>query len=261
MKLTFLTNTVRRFRLAASVASVALLSFSSSGGALAAAPDAHKQSWQPQLQQQQNNQVNQAQPQPNLKVQPQPKQQQLQKQKTQQNRPKQNQQQKQIQQNDQKIRTQQQQIQKNNQKLQTQQQKQIQNQTKLQAQQQKQFPRFDWNTYHPGKRPPQWQQYRANFNPAPYQWNRPAPRVYYVPVYQAPPGWQYRRWNYGQTYPRAYWQQPYWISNYYNYGLQPPPYGYVWVRNGPDAMSVDVVSGLILQVVYGLFNSSGGAGF
>jgi hypothetical protein len=109
-----------------------------------------------------------------------------------------------------------------------------------------------------GLRPPQWQQYRANFNPAAYQWNRPAVRVYYVPVYQPPPGWYYRCWAYGQIYPQAYWAQPYWISNYYDYGLPPPPYGFVWVRNGPDAMSVDIVTGLILNVVYGLFGSGGG---
>jgi Ni/Co efflux regulator RcnB len=240
-----LTDTVRRIGLAASVASVALLALSSPG-ALAAAPDAHEQNWQqPQTQQQQqhpqqqlqprqqNNRVNQVQPQPNLKVQP--KQQQFQKQ------------QKQIQQNIQPKPAQ-------PPKLQTQQSLQAPQQQK-QAQQ---FPRFDWNTYRPGQRPPQWQQYRANFNPAPYQWNRQAPRVYYIPVYQPPPGWYYRRWAYGQIYPQTYWAQPYWISNYYDYGLQPPPYGYVWVRNGPDAMSVDVVTGLILNVVYGLFGSGGG---
>lgn len=267
-----LTKTMRRLGLATSVAGLALFAVSSPA-ALAAAPDAHKQTWQQQPQQQQhpqqqqlqqlqprqqNNRVNQVQPQPNLKVQPKQQQQQFQKQQQQQiqqnNQLQLQQQQKQIQQNNQ-VQQQQKQIQKNNQTLQQQQNRIQNNQAKLQAQQ---FPRFNWNTYHPGQRPPQWQQYRANFNPAPYQWNRPAPRVYYVPVYRPPPGWQYRRWAYGQTYPQAYWQQPYWINNYYDYGLQPPPYGYVWVRNGPDAMSVDVVTGLILQVVYGLFGSGGG---
>jgi Ni/Co efflux regulator RcnB len=35
--------------------------------------------------------------------------------------------------------------------------------------------------------------------------------------------------------------------------LPDPPYGYVWVRYGPDAMLVAVDNGQILSVVYGLF--------
>jgi Ni/Co efflux regulator RcnB len=178
------------------------------------------------------------QPQPNLKVQPQPKQQ-LQKQQQLQQQFKQSNQPKSAQP-----------------KLQTQQPLPAPQQQK-QAQQ-KQFQRFDWSIYHPGRRPPLWQQYRANFDPRPYQWNRRAVRVYYVPVYQPPPNWRYQRWVYGETLPPPYWVQPYWINNYWDYGLEPPPYGYVWVRNGPDAMSVDIVTGLILNVVYGLFGSSGG---
>ena len=232
-----LEKAVRRIGLAASVAGAALLALSSPW-ALAAAPDAaQKKGLQPQFQlqqqhqapRQQNNRVNQMQVQPNLKAQPQPKQKQFQ----QSNQPKPAQP-----------------------KLQTQQPLPAPQQQK-QAQQ-KQFQRFDWSTYHPDQQPPLWQQYRANFDPRPYQWNRRAVRVYYVPVYQPPPNWRYQRWIYGQTLPPAYWAQPYWVNNYWDYGLQPPPYGYVWVRNGPDAMSVDIVTGLILNVIYGLFGSSGG---
>ena len=32
-----------------------------------------------------------------------------------------------------------------------------------------------------------------------------------------------------------------------------PPYGYVWVRYGDDALLVDVDTGEILRVVYGVF--------
>ena len=74
-----------------------------------------------------------------------------------------------------------------------------------------------------------------------------------------PPGWRYQHWNYGQYYPRPYWQQqPYWINNYSQYGLQPLPYGYVWVQNGPDALAVNSFTGVILQVIYGLFSGGGG---
>ncbi len=127
------------------------------------------------------------------------------------------------------------------------------------AEKQAQTQHFDWDTYHPGQRPPLWAQYRQNFDPRPYQWARDAPRRYEV-TYAPPPGWHYQPWNYGQVLPAAYWNQPYWLTNYSQYGLQPPPYGYVWVQNGPDALAVDSYSGTILQVIRGLFSSSGLSG-
>jgi Ni/Co efflux regulator RcnB len=136
-----------------------------------------------------------------------------------------------------------------------QQQKQVDKQQKQALQQEK---HFDWNTYHPGQRPPLWAQYRQNFDPKPYQWTRNAPRQYPV-TYAPPPGWHYQAWNYGQVLPPSYWNQSSWLNNYSQYGLQQPPYGYVWVQNGDDALSVDSYSGTILQVVRGLF-SSGSSG-
>jgi Nickel/cobalt transporter regulator len=225
-----------------------------------------------QQMQQQNapkqQQVNQAAQPPKLKQVEQQQQKQaelLQQQKLQQ----QLQQQKQAQQTQQQLLKQQQQTQqqllkqqqqKQTQQLQETKQAEKQRQQMLdqsQKQNQAQFQRFDWNTYHPGQRPPLWAQYRQNFDPRPYQWARNAPRHYEV-RYLPPPGWRYQRWNYGQIYPRPYWVQPYWLTNYYQYGLEPLPYGYVWVQNGPDALAVDSFSGVILQVIYGLFASGGG---
>jgi hypothetical protein len=138
------------------------------------------------------------------------------------------------------------------------QQSQSQNYQALQ-QRQAQLQHFDWNTYRPGQRPPLWAQYRQNFDPRPYEWAGYAPRQYVV-RYVPPPGWQYQRWNYGQIYPQPYWQEPYWLNNYSQYGLQPLPYGYVWVQNGPDALAVDSFTGVILQVIYGLFSGGGSGG-
>ena len=53
--------------------------------------------------------------------------------------------------------------------------------------------------------------------------------------------------------PSIFWARRYWINDYWQFGLQNPPYGYVWVRYGRDAMLVDVYDGRILRVVYGLF--------
>jgi Ni/Co efflux regulator RcnB len=113
--------------------------------------------------------------------------------------------------------------------------------------------RYDWNGYQPGHRPPEWQQYRQNFNPRPYQFNRDAERRYRWQPYMQPRGWYYQRWVFGQVLPLLFWGRDYWLDNYWQFGLMDPPYGYVWVRYGNDALLVDVESGQILSVMYGVF--------
>ena len=121
------------------------------------------------------------------------------------------------------------------------------------GQQNQQGHRYDWSTYRPGHQPPKWQEYHQNFDPHPYQWNREAERRYQWEVYREPRGWYYRRWSYGEVFPVIFWTQDYWINSYWEFGLPDPPYGYIWVRYGPDALLIDVESGQILSVVYGLF--------
>lgn len=53
--------------------------------------------------------------------------------------------------------------------------------------------------------------------------------------------------------PVFFWTRDYWIDSYWQFGLMNPPYGYVWVRYGDDAFLVNVQTGLILRVVYGVF--------
>jgi Ni/Co efflux regulator RcnB len=43
------------------------------------------------------------------------------------------------------------------------------------------------------------------------------------------------------------------VTHYWRFGLFDPPYGYVWVRYGDDALLVDVETGRILASVYDLF--------
>ncbi|MEG2942363.1 MAG: RcnB family protein, partial [Thermomonas sp.] len=40
----------------------------------------------------------------------------------------------------------------------------------------------------------------------------------------------YRRWARGQYIPRDYMASRYYINDYRNYRLAPPPRGYAWVR-------------------------------
>jgi hypothetical protein len=131
-------------------------------------------------------------------------------------------------------------------------QQQTQQQQPKQPQQQ-QARRYDWTTYQPGHRPPQWQQYSQNFNRQPYEVNRDSDRHYQSQPYVQPHDWSYQRWGYGETLPTPYWVRSYWLDGYSDYGLIDPPYGYVWVRYGPDALLIDVETGQILSVMYGVF--------
>ena len=95
---------------------------------------------------------------------------------------------------------------------------------------------------------------RQNFDRHAYQRNFSSPRHYHVGVYVRPNGWYYHRWGYGEVLPAFFWTQNYWLGNYIDYGLAAPPYGFVWVRYGDDALLIDQNSGEVLQVDYGVFD-------
>jgi Ni/Co efflux regulator RcnB len=86
-----------------------------------------------------------------------------------------------------------------------------------------------------------------------YQHNFQAARSFRIGPYHAPAGWVSRRWGYGEILPRAYWAPEYFIADYWLFGLEVPPAGYEWVRNGADAILIDTNTGEILQVEYGVF--------
>ncbi|HXM00692.1 MAG TPA: RcnB family protein [Rhizomicrobium sp.] len=86
--------------------------------------------------------------------------------------------------------------------------------------------------------------YRRNFN---------SPRRYRFGSYNRPHGWYAHRWVYGERLPYGWYGRDYWIPNFVNFGLIVPPDGYQWVRDGDDALLVDVDTGEVLQVEYGVF--------
>ena len=86
-----------------------------------------------------------------------------------------------------------------------------------------------------------------------FQRNVTASQRFRAGVFRAPPGWQYRRWAYGESLPRVFWAQPYWITNFWLYDLDRPPLGCEWVRSGPDALLVDTSTGEILEAEYNVF--------
>lgn len=92
-----------------------------------------------------------------------------------------------------------------------------------------------------------------NFNKSNYQRNVTATHRYHAGAYRQPQGYYYRRWTFGEVLPRLFWAQDYWLGDYVTYGLPAPPFGYVWVRYGDDALLIDTDTGEILQVDYGVF--------
>lgn len=84
--------------------------------------------------------------------------------------------------------------------------------------------------------------------------NIQAPRRFHITVpYRQPPGFYVHRWTFGERLPVAFFARDYWITDFALYGLMAPWAGYEWVRVGDDALLVDVETGEVVRVEYGLF--------
>jgi Ni/Co efflux regulator RcnB len=101
--------------------------------------------------------------------------------------------------------------------------------------------------------PTGWDKRPATVDRVAYQHNFQAARTYHIGVYRRPPGWVPHRWGYGQILPRAYWAAPFILADYWLFALEVPPAGYEWVRDDTDAILVNISTGEILQVEYGVF--------
>ena len=73
------------------------------------------------------------------------------------------------------------------------------------------------------------------------------------PSFSYPSGYGYRRWGVGQSLPLLFLTAPYFFNDYGTYGFGPPPYGYRWVRYGPDLLLVNLRTGRVRDVIYGAF--------
>ena len=61
----------------------------------------------------------------------------------------------------------------------------------------------------------------------------------------------YKRWAKGQSIPREYVAERFYVQDYRAYHLAPPPSGYMWVRPYPEDNTyymVQLASGLISQI-------------
>lgn len=85
-------------------------------------------------------------------------------------------------------------------------------------------------------------------NPAP----RPAPRHAPRPDFRPGPP-EGHGWHAGQRLPREWRVQRYVIAKPSAYHLRRPPPGHRWVRTGHDAVLIVSASGIIVQIMPGLF--------
>jgi Ni/Co efflux regulator RcnB len=78
-------------------------------------------------------------------------------------------------------------------------------------------------------------------------------RFHFAVAYRQPVGFYVHRWTFGERLPVAFYVRDYWIADFALYGLIAPWPGYEWVRVGDDALLVDVETGEVIRVEYGLF--------
>jgi Ni/Co efflux regulator RcnB len=109
-------------------------------------------------------------------------------------------------------------------------------------------PQFGAPGFHPGGPRPR---YSPQFFPRVFS---PGARFHWRGgFWRGPPGWYYHSWFYGQILPYGWFAPDWWINDYWDYELPVPPYGYEWVRNGPDALLVNIDTGFVAEVVPGIF--------
>jgi Ni/Co efflux regulator RcnB len=73
------------------------------------------------------------------------------------------------------------------------------------------------------------------------------------PGFQYPQGYRYRRWSIGLLLPSLFLSSRYYYDDYAGLGVGAPPYGYRWVRYGPDLLLVRIKTRRVVDVIYGAF--------
>lgn len=81
----------------------------------------------------------------------------------------------------------------------------------------------------------------------------PINRVRFGRPWVYPAGWGYRRWAVGAVLPALFLAPAYYYANWADVGLSPPPPGFQWVQYGPDLLLVNVTTGEVVDVAYGVF--------
>jgi Ni/Co efflux regulator RcnB len=98
-----------------------------------------------------------------------------------------------------------------------------------------------------------WDDRARNYGRRDYGRNEWAGRRFDDGDYRRPDGWFYRRWNDGDYLPANFWTEDYWLTNWWAFDLPAPSYGCEWVRYGNDALLINIYTGEVLDVEYGIF--------
>jgi Ni/Co efflux regulator RcnB len=76
-------------------------------------------------------------------------------------------------------------------------------------------------------------------------------------MYGWPVGYGYFQYGPGMFLPSVFFSAPqYMLLNYLDFELGPPPYGFQWIRLGPDLLLVNLSNGQISEAVPGMFVES-----
>jgi len=103
--------------------------------------------------------------------------------------------------------------------------------------------------WRPGTQPNPWRQPTASN----WYWNGRAMHRTRASAFVWPSGWTYRRWTAGAVLPRLFLTNVYFYTDWFVLGLPGPPPGFAWVRFGPDLLLVDLTTGRIVDIAYGVF--------
>ncbi|HEY2708477.1 MAG TPA: RcnB family protein [Caulobacteraceae bacterium] len=92
---------------------------------------------------------------------------------------------------------------------------------------------------------------RGWFNPGAFAHQAYARQRFHA-GFNRPHGWYARNWNFGDFLPFGWFASSYYLD-FNDYDLPPPPIGCEWVREGDDAVLVNVWTGEVLSVYRGIF--------
>ncbi|MGA8610843.1 MAG: RcnB family protein [Xanthobacteraceae bacterium] len=82
---------------------------------------------------------------------------------------------------------------------------------------------------------------------------RPYHPIPFARPFVYPAGWAYRRWVVGAILPPLFLTPDYYYTDYSALGFPPPDPGFQWVQYGPDLLLVNVATGQVVDVAYGVF--------
>lgn len=73
-------------------------------------------------------------------------------------------------------------------------------------------------------------------------------------IYRWPEGRHYRHYAVGAIFPQIFWNPDYYITDYADWDLDPPPPDCQWVRYGPDLVLFNLDTAEVIEVIPDAFD-------